>query len=212
MVYITELIWLLAASHRKSDKRNTFAQFTTSNKLTCRWLSKFYARKFPLLNPNWRKSISTNFALSVHIIFNCSSENQVQSLHLKLQIFVIWTCWKTKYNVTNTEIFIRLFGNEIFCCWNSELLMYGIFVSKCEQEPVNHWGLAMICDLLSVKELAVIVDEKSGKVVEVSHTWKRGLTFGPQKIWSKHYCKIGWIHLIHGWMIYYLSEKLNNEL
>lgn len=48
--------------------------------------------------------------------------------------------------------------------------MYGIFVSKCEQEPVNHRGLAMICDLLSVKELAVIVDEKSGKVVEVSHT------------------------------------------
>lgn len=48
--------------------------------------------------------------------------------------------------------------------------MYGIVVSKCEQEPVNHGGLAMICDLLSVKELAVIVDEKSGKVVEVSHT------------------------------------------
>lgn len=72
------------------------------------------------------------------------------------------------------------FGNEIFGCWNSELLMYGIFVSKCEQEPVDCGELAMICDLLSVKELAVIVDEKSGKVVEVSHTWKRGLTFGPQ--------------------------------
>lgn len=48
--------------------------------------------------------------------------------------------------------------------------MYGIFVSKCEQEPVDCRELAMICDLLSVKELAVIVDEKSGKVVEVSHT------------------------------------------
>lgn len=48
--------------------------------------------------------------------------------------------------------------------------MYGIFVSKCEQEPVDHGELARICDLLSVKELAVIVDEKSGKVVEVSHT------------------------------------------
>lgn len=68
-----------------------------------------------------------------------------------------------KYSSDYSEM--KYFVVEIVNC-----LMYGIFVSKCEQEPVNHRGLAMICDLLSVKELAVIVDEKSGKVVEVSHT------------------------------------------
>lgn len=36
----------------------------------------------------------------------------------------------------------------------------------------------MICDLLFVKELVVIVDEKFGKVVEVFYIWKRGLIFG----------------------------------
>ena len=40
--------------------------------------------------------------------------------------------------------------------------------------------LATESGLLSVKDLAVVVDEKSGKVVEVSHAGERGLTFRPQ--------------------------------
>lgn len=88
-----------------------------------------------------------------------------------------------------TKIVEETHKNGIFLD-NGEILCI-TYLCLCVDRNQFVRELATGHDLLSVKKLSVVIDEKSGKVVEVSHTGQRGLSFRPQQIWSKHNGKVG---------------------